>query len=94
MELIGRVGARERTIYLGNPELGVEASTALFAALHPEALLHVKRGQRPIAAFHDPVRGWRVLSARRLSVQTVTIALNVALQALFGLKGVPLGGRA
>ena len=93
MELIGRVGVLERAIYLGNPELSAEASTALFAALHPEAELCVKRGQRPVAAFYDPARGWRVLSAQRLSVQTVTIALNIALQALFGFKGVPVTGR-
>jgi hypothetical protein len=44
----------------------------------------------PVALFFDPARGCRVLTARRLTAPTYTVALNIALQALFGAKGVPL----
>jgi hypothetical protein len=90
MELIARMGAGRRTIYLANPALDREQTLAVFAALAPDGEIEVERGQLPIVAFHDPSRGWCVLSARRLNVQTVTVGLNIALQAMFGLKGEPL----
>jgi hypothetical protein len=35
--------------------------------------------------FCDPARGWRVLSVRKRSVSSYTVALNMAIQAMFGL---------
>lgn len=91
LELLDRTGATARTIFLANPEIPVGDTEPLFATLFlgggrfPE----IRRGQTPIAAFQDPKRGWRVLTARRRSQQAYVIALNMALQAMFGPAGVP-----
>lgn len=90
LELLSRMGAEKRTIFLANPEI-TEAETApLFATLFAgETFPQLKRGQTPIAAYQDAKRGWRLLTAKRRNVQTYTIALNIALQAMHGRDGVP-----
>ncbi|HEX5998609.1 MAG TPA: hypothetical protein VFZ16_04305 [Hyphomicrobiaceae bacterium] len=91
LDLVDRVGAAERTIYLANPSLAPDDMTTLLETIAPQgAGQHLSLGQVAIAAFNDPAAGWRVLSARRVSVQTLTVALNAALQAVLGMRGVPL----
>src|SRR5262249_55921737 len=83
---------RLKVIFLANPLLSIEQTHALFARLappgqHPE----LKPGQTPIAAYMDPGRAWVVLTTKRSPcVETYTVALNYALQALLGMKGAPL----
>lgn len=86
--LIERTGAEARTIFLANPEIDEAETEALFAPLAPAGeAFEMKKGQSPIAAYRDPQKGWRVLTAKRRSVQTYTVALNIALQAMFGRRG-------
>jgi hypothetical protein len=44
--------------------------------------------QTPIAAYSEQGGAWRVLTAKRLSLNAYTGALNFSLQALFGLDAV------
>jgi hypothetical protein len=94
--LIERAGARDRTIYLANPELPAATNESLFARLAPQgAPPALANGQAPIAAFVDPKQGWRVLvTSKRPCVQTYVIALNMALQAMFGEARLPAAFRA
>ncbi len=86
-----------KVAYLANPELSPETTRRLFARIVPGAS-GLERpdpagGQTPIAAFKTagPDPRWRVLTtAIRPSVQTYTIALNMALQAMLGPDGTPL----
>lgn len=90
LELLSRMGAEQRTIFLANPEISEAETEPLFATLFVgTAFPEVKRGQTPIAAYQDAKRGWRLLTAKRRNVQTYTIALNIALQAMHGREGVP-----
>jgi hypothetical protein len=79
-------------IFLASPELTPDRSLALFKRLAPSSagVLDLKPKQIPIAAFDQPGVGWRMLTAKRLSVDTYTAALNIGLQALFGQTGAPL----
>lgn len=91
LELLSRTGAEQRTIFLANPEIAESETEAVFATLFVgEAFPQMKRGQTPIAAYQDAKRGWRLLTAKRRNVQTYTIALNIALQAMHGSQGVPV----
>lgn len=92
LELLARSNATGKTIFLANPEIAEAETEPLFATLFLDGgrFPEIKRGQTPIAAFQDPVDGWRVLTAKRRSQQSYAIALNIALQALFGRNGVPL----
>lgn len=87
LDLISQAGGRLHVIFLASPELDREATHALFRQLVP-GMPKIAAEQRAIAAYE--IGGeWRVLTARRLSVDSYTAALNTALQALFGLKGEP-----
>ena len=88
LDLIAQAGERLRTIILASPELDRAATIAMFARLAPDMPAIAER-QHPIAAFAQDGE-WRVLTARRLSVDSYTTALNTALQALLGLTGEPL----
>jgi hypothetical protein len=90
LNLVASHSIEPKTIYIANPELTHEQSAELFTALAPQHELTLQRGQTPIAAYIDPEDGWRVLTARRRSVQTYTVGLNYALQRLFGEEGVAL----
>lgn len=88
LDLIAQAGGRLQTIFLASPELDQRVSTALFARIVP-AMPELESNQWPLAAYvHHGV--WRVLTTKRLSVEAYTAALNTAMQALFGLKGVAL----
>ncbi len=92
LELLARSSAMAKTIFLANPEVSEAETEPLFATLFTgaERFPEIKRGQTPIAAYQDPKHGWRVLTAKRRSLQTYSVALNIAMQALFGHEGVPL----
>jgi hypothetical protein len=70
-----------RTIILASPKMSAEDTSSLFAEITGGPIT-LKRRQRAVAAFQDPVDGWTLLSARRLTVQTYTVALNRAIQHL------------
>jgi hypothetical protein len=84
LDLLARAEARRRTIFLANPELALEETSALFAQLvGADALAQLRRRQNPLAAYPDGA-AWVIVTARRRNVQTYTIALNIALQAMLG----------
>lgn len=85
LDLIAQAGGRLQTIFLASPELDRAATLSLFQRLVPE-MSPIAEKQHPIAAYEHGGQ-WQVLTAKRLSVETYTAALNTALQALFGLKG-------
>jgi len=89
LNLIGGRGLFPRTIFLANPERSPAETTVLFAEI-ADMSIETPARQTPVALFFDPARGCRVLTARRLTEPTYTVAVNMALQALFGAKGVPL----
>lgn len=89
IDLLAAAEGRVRVIFIANPELSGPDNMALFARLGDMPSLG--RNQQPIAAFREPQRGWRVLTTtQQPSVQTYTVALNTALQALLGVKGTAL----
>jgi hypothetical protein len=88
LDLIAQADGRLRTIFLASPELDRAATLALFERLGPE-MAAIPAKQLPIAAFEHGGQ-WQVLTAKRLSVESYTAALNTALQAQFGLAGEPL----
>ena len=89
IDLLAAAEGRVRVIYIANPELSGPDNMALFARLGD--LPPLGRNQQPIAAFREPQMGWRILTTTRPPcVQTYTVALNTALQALLGAKGTPL----
>ncbi len=88
LDLIAEAGGRLRTIYLASPELDRAATLALFNRLVP-SMPEISAKQHAIAAYAEQGQ-WRVLTAKKLSVESYTAALNTALQALFGLKGEPV----
>jgi hypothetical protein len=91
LDLIAQGAGRLQTIFLASPELDRDATLALFKRLVPE-MPEIDAQQWALAAYqHDGV--WRLLTAKRLSVETYTAALNTALQALFGLQGVKVEKR-
>lgn len=85
LDLIAQAGGRLQTIFLASPELDRAATVSLFQRLVP-SLPPIAEKQLPIAAYEQAGQ-WRVLTAKRLSLETYAAALNTALQALFGLKG-------
>ena len=85
LDLISQAGGRLQTIFLASPDLDRAATLSLFQRLVPE-LPEIAEKQLPVAAY-EQAGAWRVLTAKRLSVESYTAALNTALQALFGLKG-------
>ncbi len=88
LDLIAQAGGRLHTVFLASPELDRDTNLALFKRLVP-GMPEVSAKQTPIAAY--ALKGdWRVLTAKRASVETYTAALNTALQALFGMKGEAL----
>lgn len=92
LELLAHGDFAHRLVYLANPELPKETNARLFASFAPGgAGPEIRRGQIPIAAFTDPENGWRVITARGPSLEAYAIGLNLALQRLFGLAGVPIG---
>ena len=92
LDLLAR-NADVRVAYLANPELAPEVTLQLFRDILPGGTgLSVGDGEAPLAAFYAPGDSqWRVLTTTvQPSVQTYTIALNVALQAILGPRGRPL----
>ena len=89
LNLIGGRGLFPRTMFLANPERSTSETTELFAEI-ADMSIETPARQIPVALFFDPARGCRVLTARRLTAPTYIVALNMALQALFGAKGVPV----
>lgn len=94
IDLLAGAQGRLRVILLANPELTAEQNLALFARLMSDhELPKLGARQAPIAAFQDK-GGWRVLTASTLPcVQTYTVALNMALQTMLGMRGTPLKRR-
>jgi hypothetical protein len=88
LDLIAQSQGRVRVIFLASPDLDRDANLALFQQLVP-SMPDIKLKQMPVAAYADGA-GWHVLTAKRLSVESMTTALNMALQALFGLQGTPV----
>jgi hypothetical protein len=86
---------RLRVIFLANPQLSPDETRALFERVAPAGhapLLSAK--QVPIAAYMDAQQRWVVLTSKQPAcVQTYSVALNYALQALLGLNGAPLPRR-
>jgi len=85
LDLISQAGGRLQTIFLASPELDRAATLLLFQRLVPD-LPAIAEKQLPVAAYEQAGQ-WRVLTAKRLSLETYTAAINTALQGLFGLKG-------
>jgi hypothetical protein len=85
LDLIAQAGGRLQTIFLASPELDRDATLALFKRFVPD-MPEIDPKQTPVAAYRCD-GAWRVLTAKRLSVDSYTAALNAALQALFGMKG-------
>jgi hypothetical protein len=85
LDLIAQAGGRLRTIFLASPALDRDANMSLFTRLVP-GVGEIKPKQSPLAAYEEGGQ-WRVLTARRASVESYTAALNTALQGLFGTKG-------
>jgi hypothetical protein len=85
LDLIAQAGGRLSVIYLASPDLTRADTLALFQRLVP-GMPVIAGDQRPIAAFAQQ-GAWRLLTARELSLNAYTAALNTALQAMFGLKG-------
>ena len=95
LDLVQRHDIAKQVIYLANPGLSDEENTTLFEQIAPDVQLTLPKtffgkAKMPIAAFHDPTLGWRVLATKRRSLQSYTIALNIALQRLLGVKGTRL----
>jgi hypothetical protein len=92
LDLISDAVGRLNVILLANPSLSRDDTIALFRRIAPSGQAPaLEPGQTPIAAYLDADKAWRVLSTkRRPCVQTYTVALNYALQATLGLKGVAL----
>jgi hypothetical protein len=88
LDLIAQAGGRLQTVFLASPELDRDATLALFKRFVPE-MPEINPKQTPVAAYRCDGE-WRVLTARRLSVESCTAALNTALQALFGMRGEPV----
>ncbi|QGZ93905.1 hypothetical protein [Terricaulis silvestris] len=88
LDLIAQAGGRLQTIFLASPELDRAATLTLFARLVPD-MPAIPEEQLAIAAYSH--RGeWRVLTTKRLSLESYSAALNTALQVQFGLAGEPL----
>jgi hypothetical protein len=85
LDLIAEAGGQLRTIFLASPELDRDATLALFQRFVPD-MPEIKPKHAPVAAFSKDGE-WRVLTTRRLGVESYTAALNIALQASFGMKG-------
>jgi hypothetical protein len=88
LDLIAQAGGRLQTVFLASPELDRDATLALFKRFVPD-MPEINPKQTPVAAYRCDGE-WRVLTARRLSVESCTAALNTALQALFGMRGEPV----
>ncbi len=81
--------AQARTIYLASPELPAAESKRLFSSICGEPIEVMSEDAMVIALYW--VRGaWHAIGARALTTQTYTVALNTALQAMFGVGGVPM----
>ena len=85
LDLIAQAGGRLSVIYLASPDLTRADTLALFQRLVP-GMPVIAGDQRPIAAYAQQ-GAWRLLTARELSLNAYTAALNASLQAMFGLKG-------
>jgi hypothetical protein len=85
LDFLARTNARTRTIFLASPKLSDADVEIMFEQRVLGRRTVLRPGQIPIAVFCDPVRGWRVLSVRKRSVSSYTVALNMAIQAMFGL---------
>lgn len=92
LDLIAQAGGRLQTILLASPALSRDETLALFQRLVPNMPEMAPR-QTPVAAFAQD-GAWCVLTAKRLSLEAYVVALNTALQSLFGIAGVPVRTRA
>jgi MFS family permease len=89
LDLIASSTERLNLIFLASPELTRADTLALFQRLVAD-LPEIAADQTPIAAYAERGREWRVLTAKTLTLNAYTAALNASLQALFGLEGVAL----
>lgn len=88
LELVKQLGGRLQVIFLASPEIDREATIGLLNHMIRN-WSQIPDNQTPVAAYQvDGV--WQVLTAKRHSVDSYTVALNAALQNKFGLNGVPL----
>jgi hypothetical protein len=86
LDFLAQTNAGARTIFLASPVLSDAQTKSVFETLVLKRDIVLPPRQTPIAAFCDPARGWRVLSARKRSVSSYTAAFNMAIQAMFGLS--------
>lgn len=89
IELLSGRYAHAWAIYLANPEVAEAESRQLLEACVGEPIpADIKKGQVPIVAYQDGVPDrWLLLTARKRTLPAYTVALNLALQAMFGLQG-------
>lgn len=92
MDLLSRRYANAWAIYLASPEArDADSMKLLEECIKPESPIALPKGQLPIVAYQDVVPGrWVLLTSRKRTIGSYTIALNLALQATFGIEGVPL----
>lgn len=89
LDLIASSTSRLNVIFLASPELSRADTLALFARL-VLSLPEIAADQTPIAAYAQQGGAWRVLTAKTLTLNAYTAALNTSVQALFGLEGVAI----
>ena len=85
LDFLAKTNARTRTIFLASPMLSDADVERMFEERVLGRRTALGPGQIPIAVFCDPARGWRVLSVRKRGVSSYTVALNMAIQAMYGL---------
>ncbi len=88
LNLLAQSADQLNIIYLANPELSRETNVKLFAQMAPAGeAIEIPPRQLPIAAFRQPDKTWRVITAKRIGLEAYTIGLNIALQTILGREG-------
>ena len=92
LDLIADAIGRLKVIFIANPTLPREQTLMLFQRLSPPGQMPaLAQGQYPLGAYLDKQGRWCVMTTKYPpSVQTFSVALNYALQALLGMRGVAL----
>jgi len=87
LALVGLATIRHKVILLADPRRDAQSNRELFVGVAPELAEHVLGSDDElVAAFRDPERGWRLLVAKQPGLPAFTVALNMALQRLRGLR--------
>lgn len=90
VDLIARLQAQIKVALLANPSLSAAENLAFLERFAPEAAAKLSSSQALVAAYNAGGE-WRVVtSSKPPSVQTYTMGLNLALQALLGRGATPL----